>query len=392
MKKRYIFAPGPTAVPPEVLLAGAQPTIHHRSPDFPPIFDRCQKALRQAFMTESPVAVLASSGTGALESAMVSTISPGETVIVVSSGKFGQRWCQVAQAYGMNLVAIEVEWGKAVTPEQIKKALADNPKAKAVVVTQCETSTGAVNPIEGIAKVTRQTDALLIVDAVSAFLAEPMKMDEWGVDVVGTGSQKAIMLPPGLAFVAVGPRAQAAIKTCKSPRFYLDLGKYLKMLEKSDVPFTPAVNMFYSLEEALKQILADGLEETWARHRVLAKASRAALKAMNIEMFADPASVVVTAAKAPEGIDGGAVVKALKAMGITIAGGQDQLKGKIFRFATLGYYDAFDAMTIVSALELALGQLKHKYAKGAGAAAALEVLRAYDPAKGWKAALDTLGG
>jgi len=391
MKKRYIFAPGPTAVPPEVLLAGAAPTIHHRSVDFPPIFDRCQKALRQVFLTESPVAVLASSGTGALEAAMISTISPGETVIVVSSGKFGQRWCQVAQAYGMNLVTLEVEWGKAVAPEQIEKALKDNPGAKAVVLTHCETSTGVVNPIEDIAKITRKTDTLLIVDAVSAFLAEPMKMDEWGVDIVGTGAQKAIMLPPGLGFTAVGPRAQAAMKTCKTPRFYFDLAKYLKSMDKSDTPFTPAVNMFYALEESLKQVLADGLEETWARQLVLAKAARAAVKAMNIELFADPPSVVVTACKAPEGIDGGAVVKALKAMGITIAGGQDHLKGKIFRFATLGYYDAFDVMTIVSALELALSQLKHKYTQGAGAAAALEVLRVYDPAKGWKAALETSG-
>ncbi len=390
MKKRYIFAPGPTAVPPEVLLAGAQPTIHHRSVDFPPIFDRCQKALREAFQTQHPVAVLASSGTGGLEAAMVSTISPGEKVICVQSGKFGERWCLVAKAYGMNLIQIDVEWGKGVDPALIEKALKENPDAKAVVLTQCETSTGVVNDIEAIAQITRNSSALLIVDAVSAFLAEPMKMDEWGVDIVGTGAQKAIMLPPGLGFAAIGPRAQEAIKTCKTPRFYFDLAKYLKSMGKSDTPFTPAVNMFYALEEALKQVLADGLEESWARHQVLARAARAAVKAMNIEIFSDPPSVVVTACKAPAGMDAGAVVKALKAMGITIAGGQDHLKGKIFRFATLGYYDAFDCMTIVSALELALGQLGHKYTKGAGAAAALEVLRAYDPAKGWKAALEAL--
>jgi aspartate aminotransferase-like enzyme len=390
MKKRYIFAPGPTAVPPEVLLAGAQPTIHHRSVDFPPIFDRCQKALREAFQTQHPVAVLASSGTGALEAAMVSTISPGEKVICLNSGKFGERWCLVAKAYGMNLLQIDVEWGKGLDPALIEKALKENPDAKAVVLPQTETSTGVVNDIEAIASITRNSSALLIVDAVSAFLAEPMKMDEWGVDIVGTGAQKAIMLPPGLGFAAIGPRAQEAIKACKTPRFYFDLAKYLKSMGKSDTPFTPAVNMFYALEEALKQVLTDGLEESWARHQVLARAARAAVKAMNIEIFADPPSVVLTACKAPAGIDGGAVVKALKAMGITIAGGQEHLKGKIFRFATLGYYDAFDCMTIVSALELALGQLGHNYTKGAGAAAALEVLRAYDPAKGWKAALAAL--
>jgi len=390
MNKRYIFAPGPTAVPPEVLLAGAQPTVHHRSADFPPIFERCQKMLRQVFCTQSPVVALASSGTGAIESAMVSTLSSGDTVICLESGKFGQRWCEVAKAYGMNLVSISVEWGQGADPALFAKALAEHPEAKAVVLTQCETSTGVVNDIQAVAAITRKSNALLIVDAVSSFLAEPMKMDEWGVDVVGTGAQKALMLPPGLGFVALGPRAVEAMKTAKSPRYYLNLSKYLKSLEKNDVPFTPAVNMFYALEKSLEMILADGVEEVWARHRVLASAARAAVKAMNIELFANPPSVVVTACKAPAGIEGGAVVKALKAMGITIAGGQDHLKGKIFRFGTLGYYDVFDVMTVVSALELALGQLKHSFTPGAGAAAALEVLRAYDPAKGWKVAAQGL--
>ena len=391
MKKRYIFAPGPTAVPPEVLLAGAEPTIHHRSADFPPIFERCQKALRQVFQTEHPVLITASSGTGALEAAMVSSISPGEKVICLESGKFGERWCEVAQAYGMNLVKIEVEWGKGADIALFEKALQEHPDAKALVLTQTETSTGAVNDIEAVARLARNTETLLIVDAVSAFLAEPMKMDEWGVDIVGTGSQKALMMPPGLGFIAVGPRAQKAIQNAQTPCYYFNLKKYLKSLSQSDTPFTPAVNMFYALEKSLEGVLAVGLEEVWARHEVLARAGRAAAQAMNIELFSDPPSVVVTACKAPGGIGGGDIVKALKAMGITIAGGQAHLKGKIFRFATLGYYDAFDTMTIVSALELALGHLGHNYDQGAGASAALEILRAYNPAQGWKAALAQLG-
>ncbi len=390
MKKNYIFAPGPTAVPPEVLLAGAKPTIHHRSVDFPPIFNRCQEMLRKAFCSSSPVAVLAGSGTSAVEASMVSLIAPGEKVISLNSGKFGERWCKVAQAYGMQLVQVDVEWGKGVGAETFAPLLKQHPDAKAIVVTQCETSTGVVNDIQSIASLTRQSGTLLIVDAVSAFLAEPMKMDEWGVDVVATGSQKAIMLPPGLGFSCVGPRAQEAMKAKKSPCFYLDLRKYLKSMADSDTPFTPAVNLFYSLEAALGALLAEGVEEVWARHEVLARAGRAAVRAMNIELFAQPPSVVLTTCKAPAGMDGGKVVKALKSMGITIAGGQDSLKGKIFRFATLGYYNAFDVMTIVSALELALGQLGHNYTRGAGAAAALDALRAYNPEKGWSSALQAL--
>ncbi len=391
MKKNYLVAPGPTAVPPEVLLAGARQPIHHRSVDFPPIFDKCQKMLRQVFMTQHPVCVTASSGTGAVEAAMVSLIAPGEKVISLNSGKFGERWCKVAQAYGMKLIQVDLPWGQGANAQTFEKVLAENPDARAIVVTQTETSTGVVNDIQSIAQLTRGTNTLLIVDAVSGFLAEPLRMDEWGVDVVATGSQKAIMLPPGLGFVALGARAQEVLKSGqKAPCFYLDLRRYLKSMAESDTPFTPAVNMFYALEKALEMLLEDGPEEIWARHEVLAQAGRAAVKAMNLSLYASAPSVVVTAVNGPEGMGASPIVKALKNMGITIAGGQDQLKGKIFRFATLGYYNAFDVMTIVSALELALGQLGHKYTKGAGAAAALEVLRAYDPAKGWKAAADAL--
>lgn len=388
MNKRYIFAPGPVAVPPEVLLAGAAPTIHHRTDDFIAIFASVQTKLRKVFRTEHPVVTLISSGTGAVEAAMVSTIAPGETVIVVNSGKFGERWVKVAKAYGMNCIEIKVGWGHAVAPEEIKKAIEANPKAKAVVLSQTETSTGAVNDIQAIAAITRTTETLLIVDSVSAFLAEPMEMDAWGVDMVCTGSQKALMLPPGLGLVAVGARAQKAIETTKGPKFYLDLGRYLKSLKDNDVPFTPAVNLIYSLEKALDVVLTAGVEETWARHLVLAKACRAAVKAVGLSLYASSPSVVVTTVNGPAGIDTGKIVKELKLMGITIAGGQDEAKGKIFRFATLGFYDVFDAITIVSAIEMALGRVGHQFTPGSGVAAALNVVRHYNPAKGWRVALE----
>lgn len=386
MKKRYVFAPGPVAVPPEVLLAGAMPTMHHRSSDFPPIFDRCQQKLKQVFRTESPVAVLASSGTGAVEAAMVSTVSPGDPVIVFNAGKFGERWVQVGKAYGMNVIELKADWGKPCQPAAIAQALAANPGTKAVVVTQTETSTATVSDIKAIAEVVRATPAITIVDAVSAFMAEELRQDEWGVDMVCTGSQKAIMLPPGLGFASVSKKAEALMAASKSPKYYLDLRRYLKSLKDSDVPFTPAVNLIYSLDKALDMILEVGPEETWARHRVLARAVRSAMTALGLTIYSESPSVVVTAVNLPAGVEWKAFNKQLKTRGITIAGGQDHLEGKIFRIATLGYYDAFDAITLVSAVEMALAACGAGSELGTGVTAALRVLKTYDPAKGWVAA------
>lgn len=387
MKKNYIYAPGPVQVPADVLLAGAMPTVHHRSADFPPIFDRAQENLRKVFGTANPVAVLASSGTGAVESAMISTVSPGEKILVFNGGKFGERWVKIAKAYGMNAVELAEPWGHALSPERAAAELAKHPDARALVVTQTETSTGSLCDIKALAALTQKSDAILIVDAVSAFLAEELRQDEWGVDVVCTGSQKALMLPPGLGFASANKRAQERMATCKTPRFYLDLARYIKELSGEErTPFTPAVNLIYSLDTTLQNIVGEGVEEVWARHRVLARACRAAVKALGLKLFPVSPSVVVHVVELPAGAEFKTFNSALKSRGITIAGGQDQLKGKVFRFSTLGDYNAFDAVTIISAVEFALKACGHPFALGTGVAAAMEVLQHHDPKKGWAAA------
>ncbi|CAN5514165.1 serine-pyruvate aminotransferase [soil metagenome] len=383
MIKNYIFSPGPVEVPSEVLLAGAKPTVHHRSADFPPIYAKTQEQLKKIFMTESPIAVLASSGTGGVEAAIVSTASAGDTVIVFNAGKFGERWVKIASVYGLKVVELKIEWGKPLDMNLLEETLAMNPTAKSVIVTQTETSTGTVSDIRRLGEIVSKTSAISIIDAVSAFAAEELRQDEWKIDMVCTGSQKAMMLPPGLAFVSVSTKAQEAMKNAKCPCFYLDLRRYLKAQGKEDTPFTPAVNLFYSLEKACEMLLAEGMENNWARHTVLSRAARAACVAMGLSLYSERPSVVVTAANLPEGVEWGAFNKQLKTRGITIAGGQDQLAGKIFRFATLGYYDVFDVITIISAIEMSLTANGYKYQMGVGVSAAMEILRNFNPAKGW---------
>ncbi len=386
MKKNYIFAPGPTEVPSEVLLAGARATIHHRSADFTPIFIRVQEQLRQAFRTDAPVAVISSSGTGAVEAAIVSVCSPGDTIIVFSAGKFGERWVEIGNTYDLNVVVLKSEWGKPLDLAALAAALESNPEAKAVVVTQTETSTGTVSDIKEVGRLVQNSKAVSIVDAVSSFAAEELPQDAWGIDMVCTGSQKAVMLPPGLGLVSISEKAQALMKDSKCPAYYFSLNKYLKSVGKDTTPFTPAVNLFYSLEKALDMILEEGMESNWARHKVLARAARAAMVALGLDLFSESPSVVVTAVNVPEGVDWGVFNRELKSRGITIAGGQDDLKGKIFRIATLGYSNIFDVTTIVSAVEIALASSGRNVEFGRGVAAALEVLRHYSPQKGWLAA------
>jgi len=393
MKKSYIFSPGPTEVPAEVLLAGARPTVHHRSADFPPIFKRCQEKLQKIFRTQSPIAILASSGTGAVEAAMISTTAPGEKTIVFNGGKFGERWVKVGQAYGMNVIELKSDWGKALDIALLEETLAKNPDTKSVVITQTETSTGTVSDIRRVGEVVSKTKALSIVDAVSAFAAEELPQDDWKIDLVCTGSLKAMMLPPGLGFASVSAKAQEVMKAKGSPCFYLDLRRYLKAITSGDdTPFTPAVNLFYSLEKACDMLLEEGMENNWARHTVLSRASRAAMVALGVELYSERPSVVVTAANLPAGVEWSKFNKQLKTRGITIAGGQDHMQGKIFRFGTLGYYNVFDVVTIVGAIEMALAACGHKFEMGKGLAAAMEVLRAYDPAKGWVAAEEATRG
>jgi aspartate aminotransferase-like enzyme len=363
-------------VPPEVLLAGAKTVVHHRSPDYEPLFLKVSEGLKYLFQTKNPVVMFASSGTGAMEAAVVSTLSPGEKAITVEGGKFGERWTEICTGYGVDPVVLKIEWETAIQPAEIEKALKGNPDVKAVFVTHCETSSGALTDIKAIGEVVAKTDAILVVDAVSSLGAEELRADDWHLDIVVTGSQKAVMLPPGLAFASVGEKARKRLEGAKCGKYYFSIQKYLKNLEKNTTPFTPAVSMTFALEEALRMIQDEGLENVWARHKRLAAATRAAIKALGLELFSTQPANVVTAVKVPEGIDGGKIVKILRdEHGITVAGGQEHLKGKIFRIAELGYADTFDVTTIISALEMTLKKLGYDVALGTGVKAALEVLQ-----------------
>ncbi|MCX7018845.1 MAG: alanine--glyoxylate aminotransferase family protein [bacterium] len=372
LRKNYIYAPGPVTVPPQVLAATAKPIIHHRSADFDPLFKKVNEGLKYIFQTSNPVVTLASSGTGAMEAAIISTASPGDHIISLEGGKFGERWGQIAQAFGFDADRVKIDWGTGPDPNLVADLLKKRPDTKAVYIELCETSTGALSDVKAIAEVTRNTGTLLIVDAVSGLCAEEMRTDEWGADLVGAGSQKGIMLPPGLAFVSISPKAQEAIKQSKSAKFYFSLAKYLKSLAENTTPFTPPVSLIFGLEVSLDMIQAEGIENVWKRHARLAGGARNAMKAIGCSLYPRHPSNTVTAINVPDDIDGGKVVKTMREMGFTIAGGQDHLKGKIFRFATLGWHNEFDALTIIGAVEQMLAKLGHKFERGAGMTAASE--------------------
>jgi len=375
MRKNYLLTPGPTPLPPVVLEAMSRPIIHHRTPQFQAILKEATEGLRYVFQTKNDVFILASSGTGAMEAAAINLLSTGDTALVIQGGKFGERWTEICKAYGINAEVINVQWGQAVNPPDIKEKLKGNPKIKAVFTTLCETSTGVVNDIAAIGKVIRDTDAVLVVDAISGLGAIDLKTDEWSCDIVVSGSQKGLMLPPGLGFISVSPKAFKMIESSNSPRYYLDLRKAKKALDKTDTPFTPAITLIIALNEALKMMKQDGLEAVFSRHRKMADATRAALKALGLELFAPLAgSDVVTAACVPSGIDGEKLVKTMRdTYGVTIAGGQDELKGKVIRVAHMGFIEEFDVILGISCLEKVLFQMGYKFNLGAGVKAAEEI-------------------
>jgi len=375
MRKNYLLTPGPTPLPPQVLEAMSRPIIHHRTPQFQAVLKEATEGLKYVFQTKNDVFVLASSGTGAMESAIINLLSAGDTVLVAHCGKFGERWTEIAKAYGINPEIIDVEWGKAVDPQEIQKRLKANPKIKAVFTTLCETSTGVVNDIEAIGKIVKDTDAVLVVDAISGLGAIDLKTDAWFVDVVVSGSQKGLMLPPGLGFISVSAKAFKLIEASKSPRYYFDLRKAKKALDKTDTPFTPAITLIIALNEALKMMKQDSLENIFIRHKKMADATREAVKGLGLELFAPTAaSDVVTAVKVPAGIDGEKLVKTMRdTYGVTIAGGQDEMKGKIIRIAHMGFIEEFDIITGISCLEKVLSQMGYKFQMGSGVKAAEEV-------------------
>ncbi len=375
MKKEYLLTPGPTPLPPQVSLAMAKPIIHHRTPQFQEILKEASLGLKWAFQTANDVFIISSSGTGAMEAAIINLLSGGDTALVVQGGKFGERWTEIAKAYGIALEIINVEWGKAVSPEEISKKLKANPQIKAVFTTLCETSTGVDNDIRAIAAVVKESSAVLVVDAISGLGAVDLKTDAWGVDVVVAGSQKGLMLPPGLGFIALSARAWKLVEASKSSRYYLDLRKAKKALDKNDTPFTSSITLVIALNEALKMMQQDGLENIFKRHRVMADATRAAMQALGLELFAPlAASDGVTAVKVPAGIDGEKLVKTMRdTYGVTIAGGQDELKGKVFRIAHMGFIAEPDIILGLSCLEKVLTQMGYKFTLGAGVAAAEKV-------------------
>jgi aspartate aminotransferase-like enzyme len=376
--KDYLMTAGPTPLPPAVSQVMAEPMLYHRAPAFVEVYARCLERMKQVFQTENDVLAFASSGSGAMESAAANLVRPGEPALAVSCGKFGERWAELCDAFGAQTIHHQVEWGTKIEPSELDRVLGETP-AEVVFVTLSETSTGVVNDIQGLAEVAHKHGALLAVDAVSALGAIPVNQDAWNVDVVVAGSQKALMCPPGLAFASVNEAALKRASESPGRRYYFDWEKTAKGQRKDppDSPFTPAVGLFMALDVALEMILeTEGLENVFERHVLLGRATREAAKALDLELFGpeDERANVVTAIKVPEGVDGGKIPKIMRdRYRITIAGGQNQLKGKIVRIAHCGYFGAFDILTAMGALEMALSELGHDVELGAGVAAAQRV-------------------
>jgi len=353
--KRVLFTPGPTELPHVVLEAMARPIIHHRTDEYRALFLEATRLMQEHLGTSQPVLTLACSGTGAMEAAAINVLSPGDEAIVIEGGKFGARWATIAEAYGIAVHKVSVDWGRVATVEEAESALAAHPKAKALFLTHSETSTGALFPVHEIARAARAKGVLTIVDAITSYGVYDLHFDSSDLDGVVWGSQKGLMIPPGLGFVAYGPRAWAAAEKAKLPRFYFNLLKARADLEKGDTPFTPAITLVLAANAAAKLMAAEGREGVFTRHRRNAEATRAAAQALGLTLLAEVPSNAVTAVIAPVGIDSGAVVKTMeKRYGVKIAGGQNQLKGKIFRLGHIGWYDEGDILRLVGAFESAL--------------------------------------
>jgi aspartate aminotransferase-like enzyme len=354
--KQRLFTPGPTPIPEEVLSALSRPIIHHRQADFKEIFLRTCENLKYLFQTKEDVLTLTASGTGAMEAAVVNLLSTGDSAIYVDGGKFGQRWGQILKKYGVTPLEIRVEWGSALDPDTIKQNLVRHPESKAIFLTHSETSTGTAVDLKRIAQVVRETsEALIVVDGISSVGALEVHMDAWGIDVLLTGSQKGLMLPPGLSFIAFSRRAREAVRTSGLPKFYFDLARAWKTLKETQTPWTPAISLIVGLDVALQMIHQEGLPNVWVRHDRLARAVRRGSTALGLEIFSKSPSNSVTAIQMPQGIDAEALRTQLrKKHGVIVAGGQDHLKGKVIRIAHLGYFDELDIVAVVAALGMAV--------------------------------------
>ena len=375
MSRIRLFTPGPTAVPEEILLEMARPIFHHRTGQYRDLLKRVTEGMQRVFRTASPVLTFTGSGTSAMEAGIVCCLPPTAKALVVRSGKFGERWAEVCQAYGLEHTNIDIEWGRAVDPAVIAQALKADPAIKAVILTHSETSTGARNDVEAIGRIVAPTDAIFMVDCITSAGAIPLEVDKWSIDIAATGSQKALMLPPGLAFLAVSDKAWKVADSFQPPAYYLDIKRYRKSLAKWDNPYTPAITLVAALAKSLEMIEAEGLENNWARTAKIAHATRQAALAMGLKPFATDPVDSLTSICYPDGIDDKQFRGLLRdKFGVWVAGGQADLSGKIFRISHMGYVDALDAISVIAAVEQALISCGFAVQPGTGLAKAQEIL------------------
>lgn len=373
--KQRLLTPGPTPVPEETLLELARPMIFHRTAEFRAMLGEVIADLQKIFCTKNLVIPLTSSGTGALEAALANSVPAGSKVICLIAGRFGERWRNICKAFGLESINVTVPYGQAVQPEQLAKALAEHPDAVAVCSTLSETSTGVGHDIAAFGKLIAKTPALHIVDAISGLGAMECRTDEWNIDINCTGSQKALMMPPGLAFLSVSDKAWQVIdKNAHARTFYFDLKKAKKSLEGNDTPYTPAHTLIRAMRVSVKRIVAEGIENVWARQKRYADGARAGFQALGLELFAAQPNNALTVVKMPANIDSTALLGKLeKQYGLKLANGQDTLKGKIIRLAHMGYIDQFDILSAIAGVELVLKEMGHPLELGAGLAAAQRV-------------------
>ncbi|HEV7498761.1 MAG TPA: alanine--glyoxylate aminotransferase family protein [Vicinamibacteria bacterium] len=376
IQKQRLFTPGPTPLHPSVQEAMGKPILHHRTDEFRAVFVECTAGLKRFLKTTDDVVILACSGSGGMEAALINVLSPGDKMLALVAGSFGERWTAIGRAHGMAVQELRAKWGEAVAPEQVARALDADPAIRAVFVQLSESSTGAAHDVQALARITRERkDTLLVVDAISGAGAMPLETEAWGVDVAVVGSQKALALPPGLAFVSVNARAKARIESAKGPRFYFDLRREIKAQAAGEAAFTPAISNVLALRAALAAVeQSGGVDALVHNAATLAAATRKAAEALGLPLVAPRAhGDALTALYPPPGLESGAIVKALKAeFGSTVAGGQGELKGKILRVAHLGYYDATDIFGFLVTLEIVLRRLGQRFDAGRGVAAAEE--------------------
>ena len=373
------MTPGPCPVPPSVRLAIARPVMHHRSEEYHETHKAVISGLKKVFKTEGDIFIFAASGTGAMEAAVANTLSPGDSALVILGGKFAERWADICEVHGAEVKPIEVEWGRAVRPGAVERALAKNPGIKAVFATLCETSTTVKTDIEALARITASTRAILVVDAISGLASSDLQMDNWGVDVAISAGQKGLMVPTGLSFAAMrGAKARAAVEESRMPKYYFDWRAAREAAARNETAWSAPASMIAGLRESLDLILAEGVDNVIARHAVMARACRAGVTALGLRLLApDAPADGVTGVWIPEGISAEDLKSRLaEECGVLVAGGQGKLKGRIIRIAHLGYCDIFNVLTAVSALEIALSGLGYSVEPGKGAAAVQKALTA----------------